>query len=654
MLLSYGRVGEDRNITVINGDDGLKCVELRYESLRSLQDELGPFLAGEGFFLKNELSLAPSDVLRFKIMLPGDFILVEGVGVVIWVRSPEESGPKDPPGTALGFATLSEQGRELIERMVQTHQERGGTPFDLTRPTSSPMEPREEENEPEKKAATKFRFSVRKDLPEAPSDPDETALPATPAEEPEDETEARLPFPEEAIQASAEEGQDEVPGSDQVSPDGAEDNGTDHSFDQTEEQLPEEETFGQVSTPPAVVSSPPQADVLVDLTNRDQAEDSDIPVDIPEIGEADLSGTAHAPAPPETGSPASEETATPWIEEATPREELLPPMENLEEPEPRDLGLPEELSPEKAWAKSHSSEPEDLQSGESRGDTDVPDIPPETNSPSDALEEILLAPPDEDEDDQQHTVRVPSSPNLDVFISDEGVVEVASARKKRRALLRLVGLLFLAGIAGAAGWWAWQNYGEEFFSNPTSSSDSINTPVPERGALPTPSPTLPASDTQPEEKAGNETDRVPETSSRKTPLPGETSPPEPGTDPDTPKTESASLKNAGRILDVAFKAEETGITRIRISADGKVGQNRVKGSILSRPPRYLLRINGIRSPFKPLEIPVGTPQVEKIRFGYHAETHPASLWIVFDLENSGIKLRERTVENSTIELSFGE
>ena len=124
-------------MTATSGEDGLPIVDLRFESLRDLQDELGPYLAQEGLFLRGKSDFRPSDVVRFRVMLPGDFVLVEGAGVIVWVRGPGDAGPIDPVGAAMGFATLSEQGRELVEQIVQTHVAGGGRPFDLTRPAAS-------------------------------------------------------------------------------------------------------------------------------------------------------------------------------------------------------------------------------------------------------------------------------------------------------------------------------------------------------------------------------------------------------------------------------------------------------------------------------------------------------------------------------------
>ncbi|PLX42905.1 MAG: hypothetical protein C0609_09220, partial [Deltaproteobacteria bacterium] len=169
-----------------SGSEGMEVVDLNFESLRDLQDEFGPFLSTEGFFLSGRSDFAASDVLRFRLMLPGDFVLIEGIGVAVWVRSPEEATPKLPFGVAVGFATLSDQGRELVERIVQSHVESGGKPFDMSRPSDGPERELPGADSEEAAAGTsRMKFTVRE---EQAAEPEEIQGPA--------EVEPRLPFEE--------------------------------------------------------------------------------------------------------------------------------------------------------------------------------------------------------------------------------------------------------------------------------------------------------------------------------------------------------------------------------------------------------------------------------------------------------------------------
>jgi len=181
----------------ISDDQGMEVVDLRFESLRALQEDLGPYLSTEGFFLEENSDFVASEVLRFRLMLPGDFVLIEGTGVVVWVRSPEEATPKLPYGVAVGFATLSDSGRELVERIVNSHVESGGKPFDLSRSADNG---RSEVSQSDEKPAPRdsgeqgeLKFSVREEPAPDPGD-----------EEPVSDPEQRLPF-EAAVEPEHDE-----------------------------------------------------------------------------------------------------------------------------------------------------------------------------------------------------------------------------------------------------------------------------------------------------------------------------------------------------------------------------------------------------------------------------------------------------------------
>ena len=208
------------------GEHGMKVVELQFESLRDLQESFGPYLSTEGFFLEGRQDFDVSDVLRFKLMLPGEFVLIEGTGIVVWLRSPKEASPEVPHGVAVEFATLSDQGRELVERIVASHVEKGGRPFDMSRPEldDSPSSDDESDDDTEhtrpNSARPRTQFSVR-ETPKEPAEPapaataiEETAEPAPPAAPPTAESEPRRPpvehIPEPAVEPEKEAGSDEA------------------------------------------------------------------------------------------------------------------------------------------------------------------------------------------------------------------------------------------------------------------------------------------------------------------------------------------------------------------------------------------------------------------------------------------------------------
>ena len=111
-------------------EDGWVEVDLPFPGVRQFEEEFAPNLATDGLFIPTPEPLPPSTVVRFHVTLPDDFVLLEGTGVVVWSREPgDPSGA--PPGMSLRFATLSPHYQDLLDRIVQTHVERGGTPFEV-------------------------------------------------------------------------------------------------------------------------------------------------------------------------------------------------------------------------------------------------------------------------------------------------------------------------------------------------------------------------------------------------------------------------------------------------------------------------------------------------------------------------------------------
>jgi len=104
-------------------------LDLRYETIRDLQTELAPKLSNDGLFLPSEEAVPPDTVVRFRVMLPGDFVLIEGTGVVVWTRAPgDEQGP---PGLAIRYVTLPSESQETIDAIIDAHLASGGMLFNL-------------------------------------------------------------------------------------------------------------------------------------------------------------------------------------------------------------------------------------------------------------------------------------------------------------------------------------------------------------------------------------------------------------------------------------------------------------------------------------------------------------------------------------------
>jgi uncharacterized protein (TIGR02266 family) len=110
--------------------DGWVEVDLPFPGVRQFEEEFAPNLATDGLFIPTPEPLPPSTVVRFHVTLPDEFVLLEGTGIVVWARPPGDASGA-PAGMSLRFATLSQHYQDLLDRIVQTHVERGGTPFEV-------------------------------------------------------------------------------------------------------------------------------------------------------------------------------------------------------------------------------------------------------------------------------------------------------------------------------------------------------------------------------------------------------------------------------------------------------------------------------------------------------------------------------------------
>lgn len=389
-------------------------------------------------------------------MLPGDFVLIEGVGVVVWVRTLSEATLTQPSGAAVGFATLSDQGKELVERIVQSHVEIGGKPFDMSRPSDDgdleapSSESALELDEPDSQSALKF--SVREE-------------PASEPEEIEDE-------PEEM----AEAGEPEL------------------SLPFEEDIQPEPDHGEPIGALEISVSGEPSAkeDRPASWEHGDEALDSS-------------SGT-------------SGKTRSAVVR-------IL-------------VGIVV------------------LAAGALAVYTQYPELLPWSGTAS----EVVIAEPDESPGEGSPAESIAPLTEADL----EAVVEAAV--------------------------------------------DAVTVPEPVRD--PEPEPT------------------------------------------DVPVVVDVLSDPGSRIVDIQADAGEGG-TVVTLRADGSIESRRVVTSVLVNPPRILVRVSGIESPFRPFEIPVGTAEVQGIRIGHHPETNPRSLWVVVDVADAGVVIREVQTSGNVFRVEVG-
>ena len=495
----------------ISGDQGMEVVDLRFDSLRDLQEDFGPYLSTEGFFLRERGDFAASDVLRFRLMLPGDFVLIEGVGVVVWVRSPAEATPTAHFGAAVGFATLSDQGRELVERIVHSHIECGGKPFDMSRPAENgDPQPSQSDEETAQGASGEqgdLKFSVREDP--APDLDDEPMI---------GDPEQRLPF-----EATVEPDVDEA--------------GADGEVNLLSEPVLSEGDDGDVD----------------EVSGAETTEDPEL------LDDGDRTAF-------------SVDTSEPLVQGSEPVLTEPSGMLEISLQEDRDSMADRQASWEREEAEPDSSDPQ-----EKKG--------------SSGLIRILI-----------------------------GIVVV---------------------VVGA---WAVSTQFPEYMPWLGTASDAVvaesdEPPVEDlKTELMEP---LTDDDLEAAVEAAVDAATGPE--------PAESTEPQP-TEPPAPVEVVGAPGHT--IVDIKADAGESG-TVILIRTDGLIESGRVRTSILPSPPRILVRVSGIDSLYRPLEIPVGTSEVRGIRVGYHPETRPPSLWIVLDRSDEDVVVRDVQTSGNVVRVEVG-
>lgn len=586
-------------------------IDLNFESMRRFQAEFSPNLSRDGLFIDTGEPLSPGSVVRFRVILPEDFVFLEGTSVVEWVRS-AEAGNDGPPGMALRFVTLSPQNQELVEQLVQDHVDNDGTPFDLdVRPVPSDFPTDALEGAPiakEGPADEGYRLTVRRTEPAVP---------------------------EEALRALAE-----------ASP--ISDEEGDSQVSEQEAGAPEEpHGFEIVSGPVDDASAAAEVDEL-------EGEDWAAPVaDPPEIDwsseEADVSGDDDAQSvlafdaeePVEETAVVEEERTEDALEATIERpltdEDLLPAPSDFDDG-PEVMG---EVDDEELGSPAFDvSLPEH--------DDDEPDTTPVL--PDEGRDDVTVH---SDDDEPDTTPVLPDEGGGDVTVDSDD--DPAPAPRRRPLWPYALAVVFIIALAigflwpRLSGWLASRSAGVAEENQVASMAGS--------GEMPAPAEAEPVQP-EPEEETPEET----------SPAGGEQSGPsgesgdqivepagDPASEPDPAPASSSSageLAAASAIASIRVEPGGEGST-IGIRANGTLGEGTVSMESLPSPPRILIRLRGIRDDFKPYVIEAGTTEVDRVRIGLHDERRPPELWVVVDLAGAGFAVQAIDIRGDAAEIKIG-
>jgi hypothetical protein len=91
------------------------------------------------------------------------------------------------------------------------------------------------------------------------------------------------------------------------------------------------------------------------------------------------------------------------------------------------------------------------------------------------------------------------------------------------------------------------------------------------------------------------------------------------------------------VTDITWQPEPGGLA-VTLQGDGRFEAQRYNRLRLEASPRELVRVLGITRAFPRTQIPVGTPEVQQIRIGYHRKPGDNQLHVVLDLTSPRVRL----------------
>lgn len=203
---------------------------------------------------------------------------------------------------------------------------------------------------------------------------------------------------------------------------------------------------------------------------------------------------------------------------------------------------------------------------------------------------------------------------------------------RRWALLLAASVgLFLAAAGAMYGWLSWSLGATPPPVGAPSLLGSANEPPPESSAANF-EPAASAS------TAGDENGDEPPIASPAEPPSGTVQPAAGGgvaaavraSEPQPPATLS-------RVTAITWQPEPGGLA-VTLQGDGRFEAQRYNRLRLEASPRELVRVLGITRAFPRTQIPVGTPEVQQIRIGYHRKPGDNQLHVVLDLTSPQVRL----------------
>lgn len=585
-------------------------IDLNFDSMRRFQAEFSQNLSDDGLFIDTGEPLSPGSVVRFRVILPEDFVFLEGTSVVEWTKSKEEVS-EGPLGMALRFATLSPQNQELVAQLVQDHRDAGGTPFDIDFrpvPTDFPTDALEGAPPPASASTAtsldeSYRLTVRRTQPNLEAEALRALAelePGSAAGESPETTDADDADPDKAhgfaiVSGLPEDGSDEER-DDAAGPEIASEGSTGVSAEEFDD-----DSKVKVEGDGEPAGEPPKLDWSVWKNDPDEVAKAVEAVEAP-------GGTA-APAAGEQFAEERDETFNEPTEPSPSEREFLPLSEDFDggpavqdDPDGEDLGSPafDVILPE------NDSEP---------------DMTPVL--PDEGQDDITVTPEDDEEEPVRRRRLWPLALVAVAVLAVAGGLlwPYVQSWLEPREIPQLSDTASMVGeVAGEIGIPA----GEEPVEDPTGTADPVVEDTTEVSEEEPPQETEPAARGAAEEPAG----------------------PQPGPEPDpTPIPSTTTFARADTVTAIDVESRAPG-TVVRISANGSLGGGAISLENLQSPPRVLVRVRGIEHAYRPYTIESSTTEVTRVRSGLHEERRPSELWVVIDLTDPGVAVKGIDIRGS--------
>jgi uncharacterized protein (TIGR02266 family) len=613
-----------------SGSDDLIEIDLNFESMRRFQAEFSPNLSEDGLFIDTGEPLSPGSVVRFRVILPEDFVFLEGTSVVEWTQSAEEAG-EHPPGMALRFVTLSPQNQELVGQLVQDHLDAGGTPFDIDfRPVPSDFPTDALEGTPAPVDAPRdegYRLTVRRTEPKLEAEAFRALAEAVPGAAGSDVPET----PETAGEEPEEpRGFEVVSGPVDVSGDEETTAAVDAAVgvgDRTEEAVEEDSEPIWDDVAEAAIDDAPAdavAEVVEDDVGDEQVVEDEVVEVVPDPPKLDWSVWKDDPIEPtgEAGAlfakPSDDrgDAAGATAAASPSAADFLPTPADFDDGPEVIVDVRSEGVPGTAFDVSFPVE------------GDEPDTTPVlADDRSDTS--VTVAPEDDEEQTGPRRRLWPLAigavvvlvviggflwPSLQSKIGTETVDQIDDTAA------------MVADVAGGS-------VGAPESAEPAGQESGISD-----------AQTEPTIDGAEEASDGGDltlTEAVAVAQGTAAPAPAPEPEPKPEPEPAAPSV--VELPPADAVTGIAVEPSDGGTT-ITITGNGSLEDGIISMETLASPPRVLVRVRGILTGYRPYTIEAATPEVTTVRSGLHEERRPPELWVVVDLtgpqvEVGGIDIR---------------